>query len=33
MVTIYDTGGIKKDNPTLACHHALVTGCMNAIFV
>ncbi len=22
----------KKGNPTLACHCALVTGCMNVIF-
>ncbi len=22
----------KKGNPTLACHRALITGCMNVIF-
>ncbi len=26
------TGCIKKGNPTLACHCALITGCMNVIF-
>ena len=25
-------GCIKKGNPTLACHCALITGCMNVTF-
>ena len=30
-IPVYSAGCIKKGNPTLACHCALITGCINVI--